>query len=1143
MPITLQRSSSEGSFMLWRKRTRSSNGNGNSNGKHRPLHYLPPSASNLPLPPTTTATASHPIPPSASPSPSTYSRTKKNRSTLHSMNSFAESTERLVHHGYNVSDENSEGRRRIPSFSTRRNSHQRHDYQYQYQEGIQPIPNQDEGIEAILPPVTLKKKPQPASQQELPTIDPPRRPKWMCFAPDSPEYPIPSNIVTTASSSSEQLEISQPYLRPTNVSTHFVSLGQEQDDGERWDYAFDADVWDTAAASMRYAKEQEPTKLHPDDNDDGDDDDDDVNQTNESLNTTFISNSSVSSTSSPHPDPAVAQAVVESNTSKATCSDRESAKQRSFDTKKKWKKRLFSWGKNRNKLKRSTSLESIGNASNGDSPSDKDFPNTKDWLEEADNNKRGIVKNNTVLAWEKPQVVERDQGELECEYRGNISVQDWFMSDGQEEDMNGATKKNYNMARKASFEHATRSTNNSTDEQGVCCETSNTSKNDKTIMGQEEDDVVDAGDLSKATVPETNTIELGQYAREMQSKPQKKKNYKPASARKSPTSSLLCAIPGLGKRYQDDDDDDYLCQGSFPYPECDGIPDYESDNNSYLAVSYSEEGVQLVMQQSDDIQHCPPLRNTAQPTDGLPKSGEAPPTPPSLERETAKISEPTMVCSRQASSNPLPKPHAGFRETGCRDEESNRFSQYTDMMSADLKFVAENLMRTYSFDASTKASTKLGASFGHPAAAVRESNASQVSGQRRLYNPGSFVNTTKEEDDASEKVFNAITQGLNTSTDSSLRSTTRVATPRNKGSPTYSNSSALSPIEAQESRAFEREVHNGITYHHYKPAAAQPVLQPPPRVMFSAKSSDKTSSTPDELSFLTPPPIRTMRANIMNSVNQEDTGGSKTNSDKANKIHEEDFWMFRRRDDPSDDSRSESTPTASESVLNEENKTQEKANRMYRYYCPAQTTFPYRASLSKTGAKYRELLESTTSKYQSSCETPMIPKIPAWKLPRPAAAWDESTAPTWTSSRSTSTLSYSELKYPQGRKGPFLGVAAKEVWDVYSPVQQIAKEMGATLCENVYNQPTTIPLDETTSDDDDESSRQPWAMVKKYGQTNRYKWGSPMHRYDDTCSPRNSSHDQLSQDDESSLHSQDMSKADRSKPDPPEEKDPRRQLV
>jgi len=173
----------------------------------------------------------------------------------------------------------------------------------------------------------------------------------------------------------------------------------------------------------------------------------------------------------------------------------------------------------------------------------------------------------------------------------------------------------------------------------------------------------------------------------------------------------------------------------------------------------------------------------------------------------------------------------------------------------------------------------------------------------------------------------------------------------------------------------------------------------------------------------------------------------------------------------------------------------------------------------------------------------MIPKIPAWKLPRPAAAWDESTAPTWTSSRSTSTLSYSELKYPQGRKGPFLGVAAKEVWDVYSPVQQIAKEMGATLCENVYNQPTTIPFDETTSDDDDESSRQPWAMVKKYGQTNRYKWGSPMHRYDDTCSPRNSSHDQLSQDDESSLHSQDMSKADRSKPDPPEEKDPRRQLV
>ena len=116
---------------------------------------------------------------------------------------------------------------------------------------------------------------------------------------------------------------------------------------ENWDYAFDADVWNTTNASRDY---DHATIDHDTKND--------VSL----VDTTFVSNSSASTSSSPHPDPI------------AGFSGGDDYNMTDYDTpnndagpskpKSKWKKRLTFWKKGRHnsqKGKRSTSLEPMRN--------------------------------------------------------------------------------------------------------------------------------------------------------------------------------------------------------------------------------------------------------------------------------------------------------------------------------------------------------------------------------------------------------------------------------------------------------------------------------------------------------------------------------------------------------------------------------------------------------------------------------------------------------------------------------------------------------------------------------------------------------------------------------------------------------------
>ena len=1085
---------------------------GNNTSYHS---LLPPST------PTTTATKSHPITPTkptSSPRASSQNNNNSNSNTAlgnsntttmggGSKTPYGEVTEILMggFHPSSSDDHDADSARRnsfSESISRRRSRglskrgsrkleyHNPDQYQVQYPDnyGGQSIPfPKDEGIEAILPPSIRNNYqkpplPLPAKNNEHDHLQ--RRSRWTCLAPKMFEQAVPP--VLTAASSSDDSGQERQRLGPLTGGENYQ---------QQCDYAFDADVWNASPSRG------------------GDIDKNEVSL----VDTTFISNSSASTTSSPHPDPIVTLGTVTDDdaTGDTILEAAKTKKKSSF----KWKKRLKFW-KSSPKEKRSTSLEPMGTSTiGGGSPSRKELPNTSDWMLEnegpmyADNNDGNEAH---TMPWE-PQVMEGDQ--VECEYRGNISLQDWFM--GQEDGNDGNP-----IARTPSFD-LTGLPSVDGEHNG------NVNKNESNTLplGDEEGSPVVAKDVSNECTANT-VMELGQYARTMQSKPSR--TLSPRTKSTSLGSSLLCALPGLGKKRSKEGKD--LASENFPDPG-DEVLDYESDNNSYLAVSYTEECAQLVMQQSEDLQDMPPILEP-QPEPEAPLTHDAQPQIPPSHNPGPQMSvvhddqpqlppvhddqpqmahvhnsrPPTAKVDAKRELPPCDHPphaYADFEDTGYMGDDPGIFRADTDLMSDDLQFLAEHSVRSQSIK--TISSSTLGASFGHPAAQLRDDFVLQ----QRLRHPPPFTRT--EDDDPSEKLFKAITQGLPTS-ESSLSST---FISKEEEIPSDTKARTIHASSANDARPFEREVVNGITYHHYK-ATAPPPPPPPPPPPFPAQkeASAKAAKTPDDFSIQTPPPIRTMRSNLLNHQKKNTQDANLVTSQEKN-TQEGGDWVLQRRDD---------SPAQ---VPDEEAQAQAQAAQMYRYYCPADTSSSYRASLAATSAKYRTAISDSTSKYRGAC-TPT--KMPAFELSQPTElSWDNSTAPTL-GSRSMSTLSYSEMKFPQGKRSNSLAPTAADIWDVYGPVKQMAKEVGESLCENVYarrGQPSTVPFDEV----------RPWAKVRKSGKVNYYDRGyRKSDRPNDDHPWREKRRTRQLSQDEASIYS-----GEDSKPDPPsvfsEQPDTRRQLL
>ena len=992
---------------------------------------------------------------------------------------------------------NSISRRRSRSLS-RRGSRQL-EYQNPDHYGGQSTPfPKDEGIEAILPPSvrnSYQKPPLPQPTNERDHSQ--RRSRWTCLTPKMFEQAVPP--VLTAASSSEE---SGQERQRTGPSTGDESNQQQQQQQYQCDYAFDADVWNASPSRG------------------GDIDKNEVSL----VDTTFISNSSASTTSSPHPDPiATLSMAVDDNVADGTTLEDAKTKKKSSS---KWKKRLKFW-KSRPKEKRSSSLEPMGTSTiGGGSPSRKELPNTSDWMLDDqgplydDNN--GDNETHSV-PWE-PHFIEGDQ--VECEYRGNISLQDWFL--GQADGNIGGP-----IVRTPSFELMGLSSADGEHNENVKRHECNTLS-----LGEEEGSPKVAENVSYDCTGNT-VMELGQYARTMQSKPSR--TLSPKTKSKGLGSSLLCALPGLGKKLNKEEKD--LASENFPDPG-DEILDYESDNNSYLAVSYTEECAQLVMQQSEDLQDMPPV---LEPQPEAPLTHDAQPQSPSshdLRHQMSPVHDdppqmapihddpPQMahLHNLQSSADEVetkrglspfdhpPQANTGFEDTGYMGDDPGIFRADTDLMSDDLQFLAEHSVRSQSIK--TISNSTLGASFGHPAAQLRD----DFVAEQRVRHPPPFKG--KNDEDPSEKLFKAITQGLPMS-ESSLSNT---VISKVEESPSDTKARTMHAPDVDDFRPFEREVVGGITYHHYKATAPPPPPPPPPPLPAQNESSakaTKAAKTPDDFSNQTPSPIRTMRSNLLNNQKKKSQDANVLNSHEEN-TQAESGWVLQRRDDP---------PAQ---VPDDEAKAQAQAAQMYRYYCPADTSSSYRASLAETSAKYRTAISDTTSKYRGAC-TPS--KIPAFELSQPTElSWDNSTAPTL-GSRSMSTLSYSEMKYPRGQRATSLAPTAADIWDVYRPVKQMAKEVGESLCENVYarrGQPSTVPFDEMHGPG---SHRRPWAQVRKSGNVNYYDNGYRKgdKRNDDHPWRERRRNRHLSQD-EASIYS-----GEGSKPDPPsvfsEHPDTRRQLL
>lgn len=261
--------------------------------------------------------------------------------------------------------------------------------------------------------------------------------------------------------------------------------GRQERFDQSFDYAFNTIVWDKAVLDSSL------------------------------VDTTFVSNSSSSSSKAPLPEPI--QPITPAP---------KKPKQ-----KQKW--RLFSWG-GRRKVERAQSFQEPTTSQLESGASLQPMPNVRDWQPKPETD--------SEPDWE----AHIDGDQVECEYRGDVTVQDLFAT----------VPDSPAIQRVASW-------------------------------GREEQAIGLEKSSDESPLPNSpGVMELGQYAREMQSK------NKASAARKRQLGSLLCALPTFGKSKAREEFDD------FPDPD---LIDPDEDDNSYLAVSYTEEGAQLVMTQSEDL--------------------------------------------------------------------------------------------------------------------------------------------------------------------------------------------------------------------------------------------------------------------------------------------------------------------------------------------------------------------------------------------------------------------------------------------------------------------------------------------------------------------------------------------------------------
>ncbi|CAB9525838.1 expressed unknown protein [Seminavis robusta] len=653
------------------------------------------------------------------------------------------------------------------------------------------IPN-EEGIEAVLPPGEMEpwKVPQslkrykepklPTKRGERPLAQQysefPRHTRWSCFPSAShfrKTHQIPHTITSsappamTASSSSEEGIRQERFDQSFELYRSRESFEQQQQQQQPQpqhepDYAVVANAWNTPILTP--AGNGFVDRCLAD--------------------STFSSYSSSNASSPPDPDPVALskqhkpQDDYDNNKKKKNNGDGSITQGADATNKKKpkWKQRLFFWSNSNNKMKRSQSMDQMPTTAISPSTPTRELPNARDWAKREEEEQQENAK------WETR--VDGDF-EVECEYRGDVSVKDWFTARDQSPFVG------LNTTADTAAEHVV-----------------GTEEQQPPPVGHPEESLLETP--SSSSLPSPGVMELGQYAREKRSKAASNSKSKSPSPRSRQKPGILCALPSFGgssaKAKQsktldiDDDDDDDLV--NFPDPE---FADVEaSDDNSYLAVSYTEEGAQLVMQQSgdfsnNDVADYQPLHLHQQQEE---KQREA------LHQQQFQEQTPHVEVSP-----------TGFAEQEFLDDIVDELLlEETDThMDDSLQYLGQYSIKSASQSQRSGNNKNLGANFPHPAAQLRSDF---VQGQP--VRPARLDN-----DDVTPKTMAPRNNSRNENVHAG-----------------YTPGSHANPVD--NSNRVEKEVIGSMTYHHYKGTGTH---------------LDQTGRPSSATNYTSPPVIRTIQSN------------------------------------------------------------------------------------------------------------------------------------------------------------------------------------------------------------------------------------------------------------------------------------------
>ena len=818
-------------------------------------------------------------------------------------------------------------------------------------------------------------------------------------------------------------------------------------------------------------------------------------------------NSSFESSSN-HPDPVVLKKLRDHDNDdhKNYTDHSDGGRKKSKDKKppSSWKSRLFPW-KGRGKLKRSQSMDHTGGGrpfqhQNHSQDDDQNQPKANEkfhrhsstskmdlsisndnhsndqgnspteWWAELD---QSIWQTTTTPAGDQAVECEyREAGDqaVECEYRGNVGVQDWFAPSRNDDDDDDDNDSGILASAVASvgdihqhhghIDSATR-TASSLSTQRFHSDTQSYNHHNpfnESNLGEEEESLIDADDLANNTIG--GVKELGQYAREMQSKASAKTPSPPSKTKrrnstktkttttKSPSRLLACALPGLvrssrssgskrstnskstkksykdAEKYQADD---------VPDPE-DDFPDYESDNNSYLAVSYTEEGAQLVMQQSDDLTEALASLNSRTSGRFSPCNDDEDGHDDEEEPPPASLSPPEASPQAFVGSDD----DGYMNDAGGTDDPSNSpfRPDAEDVIRDDLDFMADHyggLQRSRSRDSAPGSSltgSSLGASFPHPAAQLRDNASQKQENSRIQIQPPSHFSPSMQDDE--EKKHQDTLASLQKDLEKARQTAMRV---RNSDASAHSTASSIADSKATTTKS---HLSADPESNKYGCGSYQSIQS-----MFPSSKGDPPalSLSAAEEAF---PSIKTMRAKLQLAT--------KTSTDDS----KQQPWMLSRRDDP---------PAAAEA---------EATRQRYRHY-------PTSSSLASTKSATRESPPGSVSKrdyddptLETSVSYTAKTSLSSAAGPPTAKTTEGQSTRNWGSASVASAMTIrsqppenqaSTKKYSLYERKP-------GIWEFYQPIQNVAQGVRQTLCENIYmrdGQPETVPFDEASRDEGDYS--------------------------------------------------------------------------